>query len=150
MGNLFSSGKFDTCEVTISYRKYKSIAKHINWLCTWLSPIWPWCGFLHGDSFSNGSWQKQRIMDPKVKQITLWNQAIKCKLFWSYKNWYRNDGLPSISSWSLCILQKRISYFNVFWWLCNSLTQKIDHHIINWITKKWSWKLCVDIWRVYI
>ena len=135
MENLWSSGKLDRCETTIIYSKYTWIAKHTNWFCTCLSPSWPWFGCLHRDSFTNGSWQKKIRIGPKVKQITLWMQASKCKLVLSSKNWSRKEGLPSISSWTLCILKKRISYFNLLWWLCNSITQTRDNHIINRISK---------------
>ena len=75
LGKLCSSSKLDKCEVTISYSNYTWIDNNINQICTCLSPRWPWCGCPHGTSFSNGSWLKQRIMGPKVNQITLWNQA---------------------------------------------------------------------------
>ena len=85
-------------------------------------PIWYWCGCLHGSSFMNGSWWKQRRMGPKVKQITLWTQSSKCRFVWPYKNWSRKEGLPSISSWTFFVLHKRLSRFNLCWSLCNSLT----------------------------
>ena len=82
---LYSSEKLDNYKVTISYRKYTWIAKKINWLCDFLSSIWPRRLFLHVAFFRNGILWKHSIMHPKVKQINLWNQAINCKLVWSYK-----------------------------------------------------------------
>ena len=87
---LCYSGKLDKREVTISYSKYTWIVKQINLLCTFLYPIWYWCGCLHGDSFRNFSWCKNRIMCPKVKKITLCTKEIKWKLVWYSKNWSRN------------------------------------------------------------
>ena len=46
---------------------------------TCLYPSWPWYGCLHGYSFSNGNWLKQRIMDHKVKQIN-WFDLLKTGL----------------------------------------------------------------------
>ena len=106
MGYLCCRIKLDKCEVTVIYNKYPWISKQINLLCTCLSPSWPLCGCLHGSFFSNYSWCKQRRMGPKVKQITLWNQARNLKLIWYSKNWSIKEVLPSISSLSLCILQK--------------------------------------------
>ena len=125
--DFFSSGKMDKFEVNIRNRTYIWIANHINWLCTWFYPILPWCGCLHGSYFSNGSWFKQRIMGPKVKQTTSFNQSIKCKLVLSSKNWSIKEVLSSISSWPLFILHKRISYFTLCWWLYNSFTLTIDN-----------------------
>ena len=125
MVNLFSSGKLDKCQVTISYRKYTWISKNINRFCTCLSPSWPWCGCLHVSSFRNGSWWKKRKMGPKVKQITYGIKQTSANWFYHLKTGRsRKEGLTSISSRPLCILQKILIYFNLCWWLCNSTTQK--------------------------
>ena len=138
MVKLCLSGKLDNCKVTIIYRKYTWIDKQINWFFTCIYPIWPWCGCLHGYSIRYCSWCKQGIMDTKVKKITLWTQESKCRLVWSSKNWSRKEGLPSISSWPLFILRKRINYFNLCWWFYNIITHIRDNNIINWITEEWS------------
>ena len=135
LGKLFSSGKFNTCEVSNIYSNYTFIVKHTNWLYNCLPPRWTLCGCIYGSSFRNGSWRKHRIMGPKVKQITLCNHANKCRLVWPSQDWSRKNILPSISSLPLCILQKGISYLNLCWLLCNSHKLKSDYHIINWITK---------------
>ena len=132
---LFSSSKLYHFKVTFSYSKYTWISKHSNWLCTLISPSWYLCGCLHKSSFINGSWRKQRRMGNKSKQINLWTQAINCKLVWSSKNWSREEGLPSISSWPYCILQKILSYFNLCWFFCNSLIKTRYRRIIGIISK---------------
>ena len=150
LGDWCSGGKLDKCKVAIIYRKYTWISNHINLLCTDLSLSWSWCGFLHGDYFSNGSWQKHSIMGDKVKQVALWTQAIKWKLVWYSKDWSIKYGSSSISRLTLCILQKRLSYLNLWWLLCNSLTQTIDNQFIDRITHKRPWKLCVESQRRYM
>ena len=89
----------------------------INWLFTCLSPIWSWCGCLHGDYLSYGSWQKQRRMGAKDKQVDLWNQSSKWQLVWSSKDCSIKEGLSTISSWLLCILHKRLVYLNLCWFV---------------------------------
>ena len=89
-------------------------------------------------------------MGAKVTQVTLWNQSRKWKLVWSSKYWSRKKGLSPISSWPLCILQKILRYFNLCWWLCNSLTHKKYNNLIDRITNKCSWKVCVEKLRTYI
>ena len=135
LGNLFYSGKLDKCRVNIRYRKYTWIDKQINWLCTQIYPSLSWCGRIYWYSFINGIWRKQRRMGDKVKRVTLWNQAIKFKLFWSYKECSINNWLSSIRSLPLFILKQQPSSFNLCWWFCNSITQIRDNHIIDIINQ---------------
>ena len=135
MGKVCSSGKWDKCEVTIIYSKYTCIDNQINWICTWLSSSWP-------DAYvfmelpivikvevNVGEWVL------KLKKSLYWLSQASKKLLWSSKDWSRKEGLTSISGWNFYILQKRISDFNLCWWLSNSLTQTKYNHIINWINK---------------
>ena len=133
--NLCYSKQIYKCEVTITYNKYTLISNYINFLCTSLYPIWYLCGYICGSSFSNMILWKHSRMGDKVKQVTLCNQAIKCKLVWSYKYWSIKEGLSSISSLPLCILHQIISNFNMCWWWCDLITQTRDNNIINIITQ---------------
>ena len=133
--NLCTRGKFGMFKFTISYRKYTLISKQINLLCTVLYSSWSWCGCLHGYYVRNGVLWKHRIMGAKIKQVTLWNQASKWKLVWSSKEWSIKEGLTPISCWPLCIIQKRLSCFNLCWLLNNSIIQARDNHFIDIITQ---------------
>ena len=55
----------------------------------------------------------------------------KCKLVWYSKNDLERRGYYQSQVESCVFYIKIISYFNVCWWSCNSLTQTRYNHIIN-------------------
>ena len=83
-------------------------------------------------------------MGAKVKLVTFWTQSRNWRLVWSSKYWSIKKGLSPISSWPLCILHKRLGYFNLCLGLFNSPTWTRDNNFVGKITQEWSCKLCVD------